>query len=365
MPSFSRLTPYMLLVLLGAAPIVTQAEERVRLADLRGQWKFHTGDNLTWKSLDFDDSEWSTIFVPSAWEDEGYPGYDGYAWYRITVLFTEAPEEYEVKLDAGRIDDADQIWINGTLVGAGGGFPPEYFTAYSKFRKYAVPDGLLQAGKNVIAIRVYDEKLVGGILEGNLGLFGTRKGNERTKDLSGIWKLHTGDEPGWKYEAVDEQEWQDVMVPMLWDAQGLARFDGIAWYRKHFLWDSELATGLYLNLGFIDDFDEVFLNGTRIGATGIIPNEGEWPAFHDEYVTPRSYRIPDGLLRSGMNLLSVRVFDGGHDGGIYEGPVNISTTPQRPDDGNNEPVLVYRPADQPWYEKLLQLFLDWIKELFR
>ena len=67
--------------------------------ELSGPWKFHVGDNAAWSERDFDDSDWGTIdvtppsgevdeelrpsgFIPG-WTSNGYPGYSGYAWYRL------------------------------------------------------------------------------------------------------------------------------------------------------------------------------------------------------------------------------------------------------------------------------------------
>ncbi len=34
--------------------------------------------------IDFDDSKWDKITVPSSWENQGFRGYNGYAWYRVS-----------------------------------------------------------------------------------------------------------------------------------------------------------------------------------------------------------------------------------------------------------------------------------------
>ena len=52
----------------------------------------------------FDDSNWKRIFMPGTWEDQGFPGYDGYAWYRIRF---QLPTQYNNKtlvLELGYIE---------------------------------------------------------------------------------------------------------------------------------------------------------------------------------------------------------------------------------------------------------------------
>jgi sialate O-acetylesterase len=340
-------------------------EETVRLADLRGQWKFMTGDDPDWSAGTFDDSNWPEIFAPGAWEDEGYPGYDGYAWYRIHVKGSAKFERMQLKLEAGRIDDADQIWVNGILIGGTGGFPPNYYSAYNRYRSYPVPSGVFSTtGDNVIAIRVFDEKLLGGILEGRLAIYGTPLSSTSDLDLSGMWKFRTGDREDWKEPDLDDSDWQDLIVPMFWDAQGLARFDGIAWYRKTIFLEGDLTAKRFLKLGRIDDFDEVYVNGRLVGKTGVIPEEGEQAVFHNEYQQQRIYLIPEDMLLTGKNLIAVRVFDGGHDGGIYEGPVCLTTDGSGWTPGEESPDIVFIEQKAPWYIRLIEWIVDAVRWLF-
>ena len=67
--------------------------------------------------------------------------------------------------------------------------------------------------------------------------------------------------------------------------------------------------------------DQVFINGKLVGETGNI--ERKW-ARDEDHQRPRTYFIPDGLLKPGKtNTVAVRVYDEHGRGGIYEGPVTI------------------------------------------
>jgi sialate O-acetylesterase len=352
-----------MVLFLSAATLLSAQPERI--ADLRGRWHFNTGDDADWSSPDFDHASWSTIFVPGAWEDEGYPGYDGYAWYRITVPPDPRFATMRITFEAGRIDDCDQVFINGTLIGATGGFPPMYFTAFNRFRSYAVPQGLLSAEKpNTIAIRVFDEKLYGGILEGKTGLYGIPLDDHETQDLSGKWKLQLGDNPDWKEEDFDDSNWQEVTVPLFWDAQGHARYDGIGWYRKTFVFSGDVTKKRFLRMGRIDDFDEVYLNGVLVGKTGDIPEPGERPVYRNEYQVDRLYALPDELLRTGKNLIAVRVFDGGHDGGIYAGPVLLTTNKTIGNTTVYQPEPIRFETGKNWWERFLNWLFNTILKIF-
>ena len=115
------------------------AQEWKLLVDFRGQWKFTLGDNFRWAEVKTDDSKWDEIFVPSNWEDEGYPGYDGYAWYRKHFRLSSDMRNIPLYFHMGYVDDVSEIYINGHFVSFSGSFPPDYQTAYSIEQKFSVP----------------------------------------------------------------------------------------------------------------------------------------------------------------------------------------------------------------------------------
>ncbi len=121
---------------------------------LEGEWKFSIGDEEKWASIDFNDNDWEEIKVPSAWENEGFHGYNGYAWYRKKFRVPSELKSTGFYLNLGYVDDVDQTFVNGHLIGVSGGFPPEFVTAYSAERKYFVPKEILKDGENLIAVRV-------------------------------------------------------------------------------------------------------------------------------------------------------------------------------------------------------------------
>lgn len=90
-----------------------------------------------------------------------------------------------IKLNLGKIDDADQTYFNGKLIGETGSFPPNYTTQWEKQRVYTIPENEVQWDKeNVIAVRIYN--LVGGM---------------------GMWEGPYNFEPiGWKDEVSFKQD---------------------------------------------------------------------------------------------------------------------------------------------------------------
>jgi sialate O-acetylesterase len=297
---------------------------------LSGQWKFTIGDDIKWSKVDYDDSEWEMIEVPSSWENQGFHGYDGFAWYRKTFTFPQNESEENIYLHLGYIDDIDEVYFNGQLIGISGGFPPYSQTAYNAYRRYFVPAKLIsKTGDNIIAVRVYDSELEGGIISGSIGLYRAKEVSSPDINLSGEWKFKTGDDPLWSDKLFDDSRWNNIFVPAHWETQGHRDYDGFAWYRRSFTIPEEYADEkLILLLGQIDDIDQAFINGKFVGSTGIWYEDETPTEFNqnNEYLELRTYFIPEGLLnKTGENVIAVRVYDGFRDGGIYEGPVGLIT----------------------------------------
>ena len=101
---------------------------------------------------------WEKMNVPGTWEDAGLV-IDGAVWFRREI---ELPPDWagqDLALSLGAIDDFDVTYWNGTRVGATGAETPQYWEAP---RHYVVPGRLARAGRNVIAVRVFDHYGSGG-----------------------------------------------------------------------------------------------------------------------------------------------------------------------------------------------------------
>jgi hypothetical protein len=291
---------------------------------------FFIGDNIEYARFNYNDANWEKIKVPEAWENCGYPGYDGFAWYRIHVQISDALKNKLLILQLGMIDDVDQVYFNGELLNGSGRFPPDYQTAYGFTRRYPIPENLIHYGdKNIIAIRVYDHGGEGGIVSGKVGIFSDPSGNNFLMNLSGSWKFSLGDNMDRVEMDYDDSDWKNVMVPMKWEQFGYPDHDGYAWYRKKIVFSQEYsAIKLILVLGKIDDMDEIYFNGVRIGRTGYFPGE-EYKGGFNTWDKMRYYFLPPHLIHwNRENIIAVRVYDIWGDGGIYEGPIGIISREQ-------------------------------------
>ena len=117
---------------------------------VRGNWQDHE-----WNEEELKDA--FVVDVPSSWINIPLGKMKGSVWVQRTI---DIPEEFAGKaaqLRLGTIVDADDTYVNGTLVGHTDYFYPP--------RRYDVPEGLLKAERNVITVRV--------IINNNVGEFKT------------------------------------------------------------------------------------------------------------------------------------------------------------------------------------------------
>jgi uncharacterized protein len=103
---------------------------------------------------------------------------------------------------------------------------------------------------------------------------------------------------------LDHSGWKDMTLPTHIETAGL-NIDGVIWFRKTINIPNGAAQKAMLSLGPIDDSDETWVNGVRVGG------------IQKRYNEKRTYAIPAGTLKAGENVIAVRVEDTGGGGGIY------------------------------------------------
>ena len=292
------------------------------LKNLKGNWKFCIGDDLKRAKINYDDSFWDDINVPREWENEGFAGYDGYAWYRKEFIFNSEINYGTYYLELGYIDDVDEVYFNGHKIGESGKFPPNFSTAYSEKRRYIIPLDIINfKAKNLIAVRIYDSYMWGGICKGNVRILAEKNPIKLDINLQGIWKFDTQ-----FVEEVKNHNWKKINVPGKIEEQGYRWYDGImTYYKKFYVGNTFNNQKLVLLLGKIDDADAVYINDVFVGSTGNIQKstgESKWQNF-------RNYYFDSSLLKKNSeNEIIVIVNDYRFDGGIYQGPIGILTQKQ-------------------------------------
>ncbi|ADN02582.1 putative sialic acid-specific 9-O-acetylesterase [Spirochaeta thermophila DSM 6192] len=200
-----------------------------------------------------------------------------------------------------------------------------YFFARHLYERYGVPIGLVRAAAGGTPIEAW---LAEEVLEA-YGVY--REELARCKDDASLrallaenarrieqWhaELSRADEglrsrPPWWSEEYDDREWEEHLIPGVWDGPPLGGFCGSIWFRREMLLPVSPEGGALLRLGAIIDADEVYVNGVAVGRTGY-----RYP--------PRTYPIPEGVLRKGRNLIAVRVVvHRGHGGWVPGKPYRL------------------------------------------
>jgi sialate O-acetylesterase len=156
--------------------------------DVRNMEERHKWENLNFQdkhcsAIDVADSTWNDMTLPTLWEKTELGNFDGAIWFRHTI---EIPSNWIGKslvLHLGPIDDMDETYANGILVGR---------TLQQGFwqtnRIYSIPDSMVHGSILRIAVRVIDNQGGGGIWGDQNSMFLSCDSSEQTISLAGNWK---------------------------------------------------------------------------------------------------------------------------------------------------------------------------------
>lgn len=112
----------------------------------------------------------------------------------------------------------------------------------------------------------------------------------------------------WATANFNDSSWKTMPLPAFFENKGLSNFDGVVWFRKKV---NITTTNADFTLSYLaDDDDMIWFNGNYIGET-------------KGYNVERHYTIPSKFLKKGENIITIRVFDGAGNGGVY-GDENFS-----------------------------------------
>ena len=112
-------------------------------------------------------TEWTTVRVP------GEQSFTGYAWYQVwfkpaASFFSEHERDLfgeSVVLSIRGLAGAHEAYINGTRIGGGGQFPPQFEDSREGNHRHKIPSGLLIPDqRNEVTIKVYNPEGPSGFL---------------------------------------------------------------------------------------------------------------------------------------------------------------------------------------------------------
>ena len=132
----------------------------------------------------FNDASWPDLSVPGLWEQQGFEGMDGVTWIRKEINLSSAEAANDISLHLGMIDDSDQTYVNGKLIG-------ETQSQWNSYRQYTVPSENIHPGTNVILVRIEDTGGGGGVHGSEDSIYyETASGRQ---NLSGNWKFRVNE----------------------------------------------------------------------------------------------------------------------------------------------------------------------------
>ncbi|MDT5270504.1 MAG: sialate O-acetylesterase [Acidobacteriota bacterium] len=126
---------------------------------------------------------WKRMKLPQLWESAGLD-VDGVVWFRRELDVPAAWAGKDLTLKLGAIDDFDTTYFNGERVGSTG---PETPSAWTAQRRYRVPGSLVHAGRNTVAVRVFDRVGGGGFGGGEMSLAPADTASTSGVALDGEW----------------------------------------------------------------------------------------------------------------------------------------------------------------------------------
>lgn len=117
----------------------------------------------------------------------------------------------------------------------------------------------------------------------------------------------------WFSNEYDDSDWDEVgLFDKTWGSDGLNPVNGSHWLRKNINVPAHLSgKPAVLRLGCIVDADSVFVNGIFVGTTSY-----QYP--------PRTYPIPENILKEGVNNITIRLISySGYPGFVKDKPYKI------------------------------------------
>ncbi|MCH4552692.1 sialate O-acetylesterase [Aestuariibaculum lutulentum] len=117
--------------------------------------------------------------------------------------------------------------------------------------------------------------------------------------------INASNQREYKNISFNDSNWPEMYAPKLWELQELGDVDGVVWMRKSFNISKEDAgKPAVLELAKIDDQDTTYINGEQVGTT-------------KRYDENRVYKIKEHILKEGLNVISIKIFDYAGGGGIW------------------------------------------------
>jgi sialate O-acetylesterase len=196
-----------------------------------------------------------------------------------------------------------------------------YYFALNLYRTYKVPIGLINAslGGSSAEAWISEEaiKSFPKYYEEVLRFKNPewmQKINRQDNERIGLWNrtLRQNDEgyknePAWTDPKLSTSDWATMHVPGYWPEGKFGAENGVFWFRREInVPASMIGKPANIRLGQIVNADSVFINERFIGGIGSQYSE-------------RNYKIPEGVLHEGSNVIVIRIINYIRHGGFIRG----------------------------------------------
>ncbi len=196
-----------------------------------------------------------------------------------------------------------------------------YFFAKELYEKYGVPIGLIKSSLGGSPAEAWLSEDALKEFPIHLETAGKFKDSDyvnqiidKDKAINNAWYarlkqldkgLTNGQKP-WFDTGYDASDWSSMKIPGYWADEELGHVNGVVWFRKEIdIPASMTGKPAKLILGRIVDADRTYVNGRVVGTVSY-----QYP--------PRRYDIPENLLKTGKNIIVIRVVNSSGRGGFVE-----------------------------------------------
>lgn len=133
----------------------------------------------SWAAPEFDDRDWKTVTIPGGFAELGVPETPALAYFRKRLVLPDPLPAGGARLLLGVVERMDTAYVNGRWIGAS--------AWVENPRRYALGDGILKPGTNVVTVRVFKTRPDGGF-KSNADQLKLVLGDQTTIPLAGEWK---------------------------------------------------------------------------------------------------------------------------------------------------------------------------------
>ena len=132
--------------------------------------------------------------------------------------------------------------------------------------------------------------------------------------ITGEWRFHNDDNDDFAKSDFDDSNWQKVVLP---DQSNEFKPKSYRWFRKVIDISPDMLKGdIDFMLGEIVDCDEFYINGKKVGESGLMPKNQPQGECFSAASSSRHYIVPAKDLKPGPNQLAICVYSERKKGGF-------------------------------------------------